>query len=170
MDQQKTGKFIKALRGQRKLTQEQLAEILGVSNRSVSRWENGVNMPDLDLLIELSKYFDVEIGEILNGERKCDVMDQKTEDTLRAVADYSSEEQKGWLKRIRAVCLAGILGMGVYMGVDFSGMTGVQPYAAIAEMALGIVLGALLTGLLYSSRHITQIREMKMRLLKRKPS
>lgn len=44
----------------------ELAEILGVSNRSISRWENGTTMPDFDLLIELARYYDVEVGEILN--------------------------------------------------------------------------------------------------------
>ena len=50
MDQQKIGGFLKELRKERGVTQEQLAQILGVSNRSVSRWENGNNLPDLDLL------------------------------------------------------------------------------------------------------------------------
>ena len=52
MDQTKIGHFLKELRGTKKLTQEQLAEFLGVSNRSISRWENGVNLPDLSLLIQ----------------------------------------------------------------------------------------------------------------------
>lgn len=51
MDQKKTGRFLKELRREKGLTQEQLAERFGVTNRSVSRWENGVNMPDLDVMI-----------------------------------------------------------------------------------------------------------------------
>ena len=47
MDQQKIGTFLKQLRQERQLTQENLAEIMCVTNRSVSRWENGVNLPDL---------------------------------------------------------------------------------------------------------------------------
>lgn len=70
MDQQKTGSFLKELRCEKSITQAELAEMLGVSNRSVSRWENGVTMPDFDLLIELAKYYEVEVGEILNGERR----------------------------------------------------------------------------------------------------
>ena len=60
MDQQKIGGFLKELRKERGVTQEQLAQILGVSNRSVSRWENGNNLPDLDLLIQISEYFETE--------------------------------------------------------------------------------------------------------------
>ena len=51
MDQQKIGTFLKELRSGKKLTQEQLAEKFGVSRRTVSRWETGSNMPDLDILI-----------------------------------------------------------------------------------------------------------------------
>lgn len=54
MDQQKTGLFLKKLRHEKSVTQMELAERLGVSNRSVSRWENGTTMPDFDLLIELA--------------------------------------------------------------------------------------------------------------------
>lgn len=49
MDQKKIGAFLRELRSEKHMTQEQLAEILGVTNRSISRWENGVNMPDFDL-------------------------------------------------------------------------------------------------------------------------
>ena len=75
MDQKKTGAFLKELRKEKKLTQEQLAEILQVSNRTVSRWENGANLPDLDLLIQIADYYEVELGELLDGERREQVAD-----------------------------------------------------------------------------------------------
>ena len=52
MDQQKIGKFLKCLRRDKGLTQEQLAEHFCVSSRTVSRWENGNNMPDVDILMD----------------------------------------------------------------------------------------------------------------------
>ena len=61
MDQKKIGVFLKELRKEKELTQEQLAEIVQVSNRTVSRWENGNNMPDLDILIELSDFYEVHL-------------------------------------------------------------------------------------------------------------
>ena len=70
MDQKKIGGFLKQLRKEKGITQQNLAEVLGVSGRTVSRWETGFNMPDLDLLIEIADYYDVEIREILDGERK----------------------------------------------------------------------------------------------------
>lgn len=69
MNQENIGKFMATLRKEKKLTQEQLAEKLGVNNRTVSRWENGHCLPDLSLLEEISKEFDVSVSEILNAKR-----------------------------------------------------------------------------------------------------
>ena len=70
MDQVKIGKFLQELRKEKGLTQEQLAEKMGVARRTVSRWETGNNMPDLDLLIELSDLYDVGLRELLDEGRK----------------------------------------------------------------------------------------------------
>lgn len=72
--QQKIGTFLKQLRQEHQLTQENLAEIMCVTNRSVSRWENGVNLPDLPTLIQLADFYGVELRELLDGERKPDAM------------------------------------------------------------------------------------------------
>ena len=69
MDQMKIGKFIAALRKEKCLTQEQLGEKLGVTNKTVSRWENGNYMPDVEMLALLSKEFGVSINELISGER-----------------------------------------------------------------------------------------------------
>ena len=61
MDQQNIGQFLRECRKEKGITQEQLAEMLGVTNRSVSRWETGSNLPDLDILIEMADYYDVEL-------------------------------------------------------------------------------------------------------------
>ena len=69
MNQQQIGSFLKELRKEKGLTQEQLAEQFGVAGRTVSRWETGSNMPDLSLLIELADFYQVGIREIFDGER-----------------------------------------------------------------------------------------------------
>lgn len=167
MNQQKIGQFLKELRSEKFLTQEQLAEVLGVSNRSISRWENGITMPDFDLLIQMAEFYGVEIGEILDGERKSDHMDRKTEETLSKVADYTNAEKREFPKRIRYLCLIGITCMLVYIGIDIFELTQVQPYKAVADFALGLVTGGLIMGVLYTSRYMSKIRSVKMRLLKR---
>lgn len=166
MDQQKVGRFLKVLRSEKDLTQAELAERLGVSNRSISRWENGVTMPDFDLLIELAKYYEVEIGEILDGERKDDNMDKKTEELMLKIADYNNVEKSFFSKRMCAMFIVAIVGMVIYAGVDMMGLAYVQPYEAIVNAALGFVMGTLLTGLLYASRYIVKAKAAKMRLAK----
>lgn len=164
MNQQKVGQFLKTLRNEKSITQAELAEILGVSNRSISRWENGTTMPDFDLLIELAKYYEVEVGEILDGERKDKVMDNKTEELLLKVADYNNVERNFFSKRMCIMFIIALTGMVVFAAIDIAGLERTQPYETIVSIALGFVVGTLLTGLLYASRYIAKIKAAKMRL------
>lgn len=167
MVQQKVGKFLKELRNEKSVTQAELAEVLGVSNRSISRWENGTTMPDFDLLIEMAKYYDVEVGEILDGERKEDIMDKKTEKLMLKIADYNNVERNFFSKRMCIMFTIAIAGMAVYMVIDLMGLSAVEPYETVVNIALGFVVGTLLTGLLYASRYIVKLKEAKMRLTKK---
>ena len=106
MNQQKMGEFLKHLRKEKGLTQEQLAEYFRVSSRTVSRWETGSNMPDVEMLIELADFYDVDICEIIDGERKSKNMDNETKDTLKKVAEYATEENNKRKERLRTM-LAG---------------------------------------------------------------
>lgn len=167
MNQQKIGQFLKELRREKELTQAELAEILGVSNRSISRWENGITMPDFDLLMELARYYDVEVMEILDGERRDDSMDKKTEELMLKLADYDNDERKIVSKRMCVMFTIAIIGMAIYAGIDTLGLAEVQPYEAIVNAALGFVMGTLLTGLLYTSAYMSKAKAYKMRLLKK---
>ncbi len=167
MDQKKIGAFLKELRGEKQLTQEQLAEILGVTNRSISRWENGVNMPDFDLVIEIAKYYDISIEEILDGERKNEMIDKDTEQMLLKVADYESNEKKRFSRRICGLFIAAILAFILYSVLNFTGLDTQNGYGQIASYAMGIVGGALLVGALYTSGYMAKIRAFKKRLLHR---
>jgi len=69
MDQEKIGKFIASCRKELNLTQEQLAEKLGVSNKTVSRWENGNSFPDVSLLQPLCELLNISVNELLVGEK-----------------------------------------------------------------------------------------------------
>ena len=69
MDQIKIGKFILNCRKEKGITQEQLAEKLGVTSKSISRWENGRTMPDYTLLKDLCNELDININELLSGEK-----------------------------------------------------------------------------------------------------
>ncbi|MBP3840732.1 MAG: helix-turn-helix transcriptional regulator [Bacilli bacterium] len=69
MNQEKIGKFIVELRKEKKLTQQELADKLGVTDRAVSHWENGRRLPDYSLLKDISTELSVSINELLSGER-----------------------------------------------------------------------------------------------------
>lgn len=166
MNQKKVGHFLKELRNEKKFIQEELAEKLGVSNQSISRWENGVTMPDFDLIIELAKYYDIEIKEILDGERS-DSMNRQDEELMLKIADYNNNERDSFSKRMSIMFIVAIIGMAVYMIIDIFGLAQTQPYEAIVNMALGFVIGTLLTGFLYTSRYMYKIKAYKMRLFKK---
>ena len=103
MDQIKVGKFIAALRRQAGLTQESLGEKIGVSNKTISRWETGNYMPDIEMLQLLSKEFDVSIHELLAGERMSneDFRQKADENFIAALkADvFSLDEKRAYFKK-----------------------------------------------------------------------
>ena len=69
MNQDKIGKFLASLRKENNLTQEDIAEKLNVNVKSVSRWENGRNLPDPSIMKEICKIYNVSINELFNGEK-----------------------------------------------------------------------------------------------------
>lgn len=83
MDQIKIGKFILNCRKEKGLTQEQLAEKLGVTSKSISRWENGNTMSDYSLLKDLCNELDISVNELLSGEKiKANDYMNKSEENL----------------------------------------------------------------------------------------
>ena len=70
MNQEKIGEFIKKIRKDNHLTQKEFAELFGVTYQAVSKWENGLNIPDIATLKEISKKFNVDINDLLEGENK----------------------------------------------------------------------------------------------------
>ncbi len=85
MDPRQTGKIISTKRKEMGLTQVQLAQMLNVSNRAVSKWENGDGFPDISLLPEISKTLSVTIDELLTGERSELVITEKNKNCKKQV-------------------------------------------------------------------------------------
>lgn len=124
MDQIKIGALLRDLRKEHNLTQEEIAAKFGVSQRSVSRWENGNTMPDISILIELADFYNVDLREILNGERKAENMDADMKETLVMVADYTREEKKKLAKSLIAkicVCAVAFIVLGIIILFDLGG-------------------------------------------------
>ena len=108
MDQIKTGAFLKLLRKEKCLTQEQLAERLNVSGRTISRWETGSNMPDISLLVEIADFYGVSISELIDGERKSEEMKEEVKEVADKMADYAENEKATIIRNIRNHSLLGV--------------------------------------------------------------
>lgn len=121
MDQQKIGSFLKELRREKGLTQEQLAEVFHTTNRSVSRWENGRNLPDISLLVELADFYDVDVRELIDGERKSEMMNEEVKEVASKMADYADEQRSRLLIWVRRISMAGVILMAVVLGLQTFG-------------------------------------------------
>jgi transcriptional regulator with XRE-family HTH domain len=122
MDQIKVGAFLKDLRKEKGITQEQLAEELGVSGRTISRWETGKNMPDISLLVEIAEFFDVSIPEIIKGERKSENMKNETKEVAETMSDYAKAEKEQLIKSFRNMSIIGLIALLVYMVLRETGV------------------------------------------------
>lgn len=155
MNQKKIGAFLRELRMEKKLTQEQLAEQLNVSGRTVSRWETGNNMPDISILVEIAEFYGVGIQEIINAERESEKkVKEELRDTLEKVGDYSDLEKDRFLNKLRrnaigaAVVLFGVLA-AVYGSAHDIGGVYLQWMQAIG---IGVAIILTLKSILYVSR------------------
>lgn len=149
MDLIKIGHFLAELRHERKLTQEQLGEILGVTNKTVSRWENGNYLPPVEMLQILSEYYAVSINEILSGERvvKIDDYKEKAEENLKSVLSVSAFTvkdrvdffKKKWRKENWVTFVLCLIALSVLFAVGVIMDNGLQIIAVIAACMYSLV-------------------------------
>ncbi len=165
MDVVKMGKFLQLLRKEKGLTLEQLPEQMYVARRTVSRWETGSNMPDLDVLIELSDFYAVDLREILNGERKSERMKEELKETVLDIAEYSNEEKSRLLRRLHWLFIIGFIGFAVFIVIASLGLETTAPYEEIGSVGLGFAFGMMIVGVIFTSRYAAKIRAFKLRIL-----
>ena len=159
MDQRRIGSFLKELRRERNLTQEELAEKLNVSGRTISRWETGANMPDISLLVELAEFYDVSIPEIINGERKSEIMNEEVKETARSLSDYAEAINKRLKIRLFWLTVAALIGTAAFAVIEASGLnTPGSIYDKIASAGLGLAFGVLIVLALYLSGLLGKIK------------
>lgn len=115
MDQIKIGTFIKELRKEKGLTQEQLAEILNVSGRTVSRWETGTNIPDISLLASMADTLGVNTSELLNGERGNTFSEdvEKTVDNALSYGENVATRKLVSFRNVVMISFSAVLLMGI---------------------------------------------------------
>ena len=165
MDLMKTGVFFKKLRNEKGLTQEQLAEQFNVSRRTVSRWETGSNIPDLDTLIEMADYYNVDLRELLDGERKSEKMDKDLEETVLKIADYSNYEKKKITNIMRIYFIVGITALIINFILNFYELQETFWIGFAKGSSTGLALAAMILGLLYTSGYMTKFIAAKKRLI-----
>ena len=167
MDQKKTGYFLKQLRNEKKLTQEQLAEKFQITSRTVSRWETGSNMPDISMLLELADFYEVDIREIIDGERKGEDMNKEEKERLQLVADYAETEKNTLLMRLRIFSIVGLVSLiaGLVMLV-LGGDNNLPVYDYLMGTLMGVSIGALLVAVFYSTGALENMRKRKRTLMK----
>lgn len=146
MDIKQIGKFIAELRKERELTQDQFGEKIGVTNKTVSRWETGAYLPPADALLAMSELFEVSINEILSGKRLTEeeykkAAEENLAQTIR-VSRFSLKEKiefykKKWLKEHMAIlcfwglCIIGVFAAGIVLSEYWLG------YLAVIMLLLG---------------------------------
>lgn len=152
MNQIKIGQYLKKLRSQRGLTQAELAELVGVSDRSVSRWENGVSLPDISIIAWLADYYDVDISDIIKGQNKEEIiMQDETKEAVENVIAYTDEEKKIMKQFFFILSLAGLFFMILSMTLDRVVEVKTPLVDFIIGFGHGFTLGFLFLGVLTSS-------------------
>ena len=92
MDQLKIGKFIAECRKQKSLTQMQLAEKLGITDKAISKWERGISMPDTSIMLELCDILGINVNELLSGEKI--IMENSNQKNEQLLLDMAKELEK----------------------------------------------------------------------------
>ncbi len=114
MDLEKIGKFIAESRKAKNITQQELAEKLGVSDRTIGNWENGRNMPDVSLFKPLCSELDITLNDLLSGEKVQEKEEkEKFEENIVNTIDYSNKK----VKRIKIVYLSGAVIISLILSI-----------------------------------------------------
>ena len=136
MTQENIGKFIAEKRKEKNMTQEQFAEKLGVSNRSVSRWENGRTMPDYSLFPSICETLEVSVSELLEGKQS--KKEHHLEEQIHLIVDLLDYEKQKKQKIINRYLFIWILCLGLTLLHKQYNIFAFTPKAALLE---GILIG-----------------------------
>ncbi len=155
MDQKKIGSLLKELRKEKGFTQEQIAEKLNVSGRTVSRWETGNNMPDISLLVEIAELYDITIPEIINGERKSENMKEEVKDVAEVMAEYAGVEKEKIISDVQKQSIIGVIAVAGLMVIELLGneqnaiVDHIHTYLQVLAYVSVFMVFAFSTGLTY---------------------
>jgi len=128
MNQEKIGKFILELRKEKNMTQQELADKIGVTDRAISKWENGRGMPDLSLLRPLCKELGITINELISGEKiNSKNYQDKLEENIFNTIDYTNKKINKIFKIIITTIIVSIISLVIMFFIDVSRMNQNKP-------------------------------------------
>ena len=139
MDQIKIGKFIQEKRKEKGITQSELAEKLNITDRAISKWENGICMPDVGIMKELCEILNISINDLFSGE-VVDIMDneKKLEENLMEMAKLKEESDK---RLLTLEWIIGILACVVlFGGLLVSSYVEMRTYLRIIVIAGSVIV------------------------------
>lgn len=138
MDQVKIGSFIAQCRKEKNMTQRQLADILGISDKAISKWETGRGLPEAGCMAPLCEALGISVNELLGGERiPAEEYQERAEETMVALAEMKTEV--GNLKK-----KVGAMDKGVKTGISFGAVLAmIISYHAYASVGWAVFHGIL---------------------------
>ena len=115
MDNVTTGKLIAECRRSKHLTQQQLADLRGLSNKTISKWESGAGSPDISNLLEVAKVLDITVDELLNGERKSVQVNDAVNENNSAKPQVTTSQMITIVLILLGISIGSILGLLSYI-------------------------------------------------------
>lgn len=140
MNTKKIGNFIFELRKEKGITQKQLADNLGVTDKAVSRWETGKNYPDIELLEQIAQFFDVTVSELLEGKRipKENLADISGNQVVEQIRNNKKSKKKYQVTIATILCM--IISLFSLMVVLEPGIVGYDDGLGFLFMYIGLII------------------------------
>lgn len=137
METKKIGAFLKQLRKQNDMTQEQLGERIGVTNKTISRWETGNYMPPVECLVMLSDIYKISINELLAGERVVDekIKEVADENVVLVLGKLEKENQKFENRMLVVLAVTTILAIAIIFMLPLDSVKNVIIFVVVIAMA-----------------------------------
>ena len=144
MDQIKIGKFIAERRKLKSLTQAQLAEKLNITDRAVSKWENGRSLPDSAIMLELCEILDITVNDLLCGEVV--VMEKYNKEMEKNLLEMAREKEKSDKQLLMVEIVMGIVSIGIMLGLCvFAAYAPMEEWLRIVLIIIGFIPVLVLT-------------------------
>ncbi|MBR3163065.1 MAG: helix-turn-helix transcriptional regulator [Clostridia bacterium] len=138
MDQIKIGKFIAECRKKNNLTQLQLAEKLNITDRAISKWENGKGMPDSSIMLDLCNELKISVNELLSGEAiKMDIYNEKIEQNLIDMVKQKEESDKRLL--IMEIVIGVLISMVFFVLIFIASFVEMEAWLRITLIVTGFI-------------------------------